>query len=67
VRDWLSEAAGRSVVLPGGNVIAQRFETFATQLPTTCEELGLIDDELTFNDYLVQVEEWLKLNARISS
>lgn len=67
VRDWLSDAAGRSVLLPGGAAIAKRFETFASQLPTACEELGLIDDELTFNDFLVQVEEWLKLNSRIPS
>jgi hypothetical protein len=30
-----------------------------------CERLQLRLDELTFNNYVVQVEEWLKLNSRV--
>lgn len=30
-----------------------------------CERLQLNVDELTFNNYVVQVEEWLKLNAQV--
>ena len=35
---------------------------FAKQLADTCVELGLVAEDLTFNDYVIQVEEWLTLN-----
>lgn len=64
VRDWLSAATSKSVKIPSGSVIARRYETFRKELPATCERLQLNVDELTFGDYVVQVEEWLKVNAQ---
>ncbi len=63
VRDWLSDATPKSVRIPGGAAIAQRYALFRSELPSTCEKLGLVVDDLTFNDYVLQVEEWLKANA----
>lgn len=63
VRDWLSDAAGKNAKLPGGVTIATRYQAFLEVLPATCAQLGLAVGELTFNDYRVQVEEWLKANA----
>jgi hypothetical protein len=64
VRDWLSAATPRTVKIPGGAAIARRYRTFREELPAACERLQLRVDELTFSDYVVQVEEWLQLNAR---
>lgn len=66
VRDWLSNLTPASLLLPGGSVIAGRFLRFRAALPTSCEQLHLRPDELTFNNYVVQVEQWLKLNAHVN-
>ena len=66
VRDWLSNATPKSVRIPGGGAIGRRYELFRTELPDMCERLQLRVDELTFNNYVVQVEEWLKLNDRVA-
>lgn len=55
------------VRLPAGSVIATRFKRFRDELPAYCARLSLRSNELTFNDYVVQVEQWLKLNARVSA
>jgi len=47
--------------------IARRYELLRNELPAMCETLHLRPDELTFNDYVLQVEEWLKLNARVAN
>lgn len=61
VRDWLSDA--RPIVkIPGGSTIADRYELFRNDLPALCARVHLVVDELTFNDYVLQVEEWLKSN-----
>jgi hypothetical protein len=62
VRDWLSDAGGKSVRLPGGAAIAQRYAIFRSVLPAACAKVALDHDALTFNDYVIQVEEWLKTN-----
>jgi hypothetical protein len=64
VRNWLSASTPLSVKIPGGAIIARRYRTFCEELPTACERLQLNPEELTFNDYVLQVEEWLKVNAR---
>jgi hypothetical protein len=66
VRDWLSNATPDSIRVPGGTSIASRYALFRSELPTMCAKLHLRVDELTFNNYVVQVEEWLTLNARIN-
>lgn len=66
VRDWLSNATPKSVRIPGGTAIAKRYALFRQELPTMCAKLRLEEGELTFNDYVVQVEEWLKLNLQVT-
>lgn len=61
---WLAASAPHSVKIPGGAVIARRYATCREELPTACERLQLNEQELTFSDYVLQVEEWLKVNAR---
>jgi hypothetical protein len=65
VRDWLNTAAPASIRIPGGRAIAARYELFRDELPSLCAKTSLKVDELTFSDYLLQVEEWLKLDARV--
>jgi hypothetical protein len=60
VRDWLSSVTPNSVRIPGGAAIAKRYIAFVMELPTLCNNVHLTIDELTFNDHLNQVEEWLK-------
>lgn len=67
VRNWLSAAAPQSVKIPGGAVIGRRYSTFREELPTACERLQLNPNELTFNDFVLQVEEWLKVHARTTT
>ena len=62
VRDWLSDV-DRFVKIPGGGTIAHRYGTFRSMLPDACAKVGLDSESLTFNDYVIQVEEWLKTNA----
>lgn len=63
VRNWLSDAEPKMVKVPSGTTIARRYEHFRNVLPETCTRFGLIAEELTFNEYVLQVEEWLKSNA----
>lgn len=65
VRDWLSNIKPAIFRLPAGSVIASRFRHFRDELPGSCALLSLKADELTFNDYVVQVEQWLTLNAHV--
>ena len=65
IRDWLSNATPGTITIPGGPLIARRYKLFREDLPAMCEKLHLDVDELTFNDYVVQVEEWLKLNVQL--
>jgi len=67
VRDWLSNNTPASIRIPGGKLIVSRYDLFRRDLPAMCERLHLNVDELTFNNYVVQVEEWLKLNAQTKS
>jgi hypothetical protein len=63
VRNYLRGTGGSSAKTPGGAAIAKRYELFRAELPLMCEKLKLVEAELTFADYVVQVEEWLKLNT----
>ena len=60
VRDWLSNSMPKGIRIPGGKIVAARYKAFRKELPATCEKAHLNIDELTFNDYVAQVEEWLK-------
>ena len=65
VRDWLSDDMPSSIRIPGGSLIVSRYALFRNELPAMCRKLHLNVDELTFNNYVVQVEEWLKLNEKV--
>ncbi|MGZ8711015.1 MAG: hypothetical protein ACXW28_12405 [Thermoanaerobaculia bacterium] len=65
VRDWLSNATPKAIRIPGRAAITRRYGLFREELPSMCERLQLKVDELTFNNYVVQVEEWLKLNSQL--
>ncbi|HET8772774.1 MAG TPA: hypothetical protein VFP80_03245 [Thermoanaerobaculia bacterium] len=67
IRDWLSDADPKMAKMPAGSMIAERYELFRSDLPALCARVHLVVEELTFNDYVLQVEEWLRLNARIPS
>lgn len=62
VRDWLSDAEPKSVKTPAGTLVSRRHEQFRLELPDMCARNGLVVEELTFNEYVLQVEEWLKTN-----
>jgi len=66
VRDWLSNAIATSIRLPGGEAIAARYRIFRRELPVMCESYSLRMDELTFNDYVAQLEDWLTQNPRVA-
>jgi hypothetical protein len=63
VRDWLSTATSVSVRIPGGRAIADRYEIFREELPSLCTKTHLKTDDLTFSDYILQVEQWLKVDG----
>jgi hypothetical protein len=59
VRNWLSDTLPPSKKTPGGAAMIERYLTFRRDLPSTCARRGLVADELTFNEYVLQAEEWL--------
>jgi len=65
VRDWFSNTTPKSVRIPGGNAIATRYVIFRQELPSTCKKIHLSIDELTFSDYVAQVEDWLEINPYV--
>ena len=67
VRDWLSDAEPKVVRMPAGTLIGQRYHEFRERLPEMCTRNGLVTEELTFNEYVLLVEEWLSQNSRIPS
>lgn len=61
VRDWLRTYSSFSI--PSGSVIWSRYQVFKKDLPLLCKELKLNLKELIFNDYVLLVSRWLKINA----
>ncbi|MGH9761621.1 MAG: hypothetical protein ACREDR_39105 [Blastocatellia bacterium] len=62
VRNWLRAYSPASI--PSGSVISRRYEMFKAELPLLCKELRLNPRELIFNDYLLLVSNWLKVNYK---
>jgi hypothetical protein len=62
VRNWLSTHAKSP--MPGGKIMASRFDSFRVVLPTMCTESDLDIDELTFTNYTSLVVKWLKAERR---
>ncbi len=67
VRDWLSTAISKAIRIPGGNSMAKRYTIFRQELPTMCTRAHLNVSELTFSDFIAQVEEWLKINPHVKA
>lgn len=59
VRDWLN-ASSRRLSIPGGAAIANRYDSFRKDLPKACSTADIREEELTYNDYLNFVSEWLR-------
>jgi hypothetical protein len=51
--------------IPGGKAVTSRYAAFRGELPSLCARLPIRVDELTFIDYVAQVEDWVTLNPRI--
>jgi len=66
VRDWLHSATPKSIRIPGGSAINSRYDAFRSELPSSCAKLHVTVEELTFIDYVAQVEDWLTLNPRVT-
>lgn len=61
VRNWLRAYTASSI--PSGSVISNRYEAFKADLPLLCKELRLSISELIYNDYVLLVSKWLKVNT----
>lgn len=62
VRNWLRTSSDKQVI-PGGDIIWERYQTFLRDLPQTAEECLLEADDLIFNDYLLVIATWLSNNT----
>ncbi|MFY9824697.1 MAG: hypothetical protein WAM82_25190 [Thermoanaerobaculia bacterium] len=62
VRNWLRNATP-STNIPGGEVIASRYEEFRRELPALCSRANLSEGELTFIDYSWLMSEWQRERA----
>ncbi|HWW63095.1 MAG TPA: hypothetical protein VN181_17095, partial [Thermoanaerobaculia bacterium] len=65
VRNWLSNLRPKTEKMPGGAVVAERYASFRDALPKSCAEIHLRESDLTFNNYVTLVEEWLDANALV--
>lgn len=61
VRNWLRSYS--AALIPGGSVIGDRYQVFKADVPRLCKELRLDKLELIYNDYVLLVSNWLKINT----
>lgn len=61
VRNWLRSYSAAPI--PGGSVIGDRYQVFKADVPRLCKELRLDKLELIYNDYVLLVSNWLKINT----
>ena len=61
VRNWLRGYSAASI--PSGGVIFDRYKEFRAELLPLCKELRLNKRELIYNDYVLLVSKWLKVNT----
>ena len=59
VRDWLQSAPGKAAI-PGGDKIWRDYQQFRRELPALAEEAELNPRQLTFIDYLLLSNNWLR-------
>lgn len=63
VRNWLNNATPKRVILAGGTTMAERYESFRQELPDMAATFRMAPEDLTFNNFVAFVEEWLRLNS----
>jgi hypothetical protein len=63
VRNWLNNAAPRTILVSGGTVMASRYQDFRRDLPKLCAALRLRTRDLTFNNFVLLLEEWIEVNS----
>lgn len=66
VRHWLATALDGSVLLLSAAAMAERYQEFIRDLPSTCKRLRLDIDDLQFVELRTLVEEWAELAASTS-
>src|SRR5262249_12409508 len=59
VRNWLRNTSGSKSIL-GGAELYRRFQMFEREMPTICVGLRLSREELTFNDSVSIIGDWLR-------
>ncbi len=63
VRDWLSlELDTKLIIIPGGDMIFQRYQVFKLALPFLCRKLNWKQKELPFADFSYAVASWISEN-----
>ena len=62
IRNCLSTHSG-NILLPGGDKIIERYNTFRATLPALCADLHLTPASLTFSDRVHLAKGWLSKNA----
>lgn len=62
LRNWLRGHSRQSI--PSGSIIWSRYQTFKGEVPLLCKGLKLNMKELIYNDYVLLVSEWLKINSK---
>ncbi len=60
VRDWLRTASGRTTI-PSAAIVASQYAQFKNNLPALIHELGFIEDDIPFVDYLNLVESAIQV------
>jgi hypothetical protein len=61
LRNWLSTASGKKPMI-GYNIIMAEYKELSERYSTILKRLGFNDDNITFNDYCLIVEEQLRQN-----
>jgi hypothetical protein len=63
VRNWLSlELDPRIIIVPGGDMIFQRYQAFQVALPVFCKKLNWNPRELPFADFSYAAATWISEN-----
>ena len=62
VRDWLKSVSRRKGIV-SGDMIPRHFRKYETDLPIICQNLKLNPADLSYNDLVETMTEWLKANG----
>jgi len=62
IRNWLSQDLDPHSIVPGGEIIFQRYQNFQAALPEICYKLNWNPSNLPFNDFYKAVAIWNNSN-----